>query len=284
MQLLVGIPKTGIFNPELIILLKTFISINFFVSFPTILRAQNIEITVPFDRSEFLISRIDSFDKINNKSNKTVYYFQPEGFPELPYLSYYILLPNFAHIESIQLKESSLNRIEGYYNIILGTSDQEESRTGLQNDSSILNKHLRYTSAATFPPAGQAAKFDSAELFAGFMINRIYICPFNFNPKTHELNLYNRVTLDVYYKVENTSVVMEKSPEKIELSRNVVRERVVNYKDVDSMIPLEQKIDYSKVKIYEEENINQNKNEDVGNINSPTKEEKPFYIHYIKSE
>jgi hypothetical protein len=252
---------------------------------PLILNGQNFGISVSFDRNNFKIEKVDSFTTIQCVENKDIKYLLPAGYPKLPYIPFFVLLPHNAKIESILIDDSNFEIINGFFNIVPATNIGPNSDSGNFTNTQLLENNKIDKLNSNYPAHIQSIKYESPELYAGFLINKIYICPFKYLPESRQLFFYTKLLLDIQYKVDEKPLRYELSNDKIRLSREFLRDRVINKEEIDKTVPLEEKIDYSKIQIYketEEDSVSVKKQE----VSGLTKEEKtkPFYIKRLKTK
>jgi len=241
---------------------------------------QKFSISVSYSQSNFIVEKNDSFIYINYPQNCDLRYSLPSGYPDLPYIPSYILLPHNAQINCILVTDSKVEPVSGSFNII------PESMKDTANEESQISTDDFSSSADGYLPAyNEIVIFDSAQLYAGFQINKIFICPFKYLPETHQLFFYPKLDLDVYYELDEKPVNLEASQEKIRMCRDFIRSIVINKEEIEKIIPLEEKIDYSKVQIFREVGKNAKSTERVNGASSKPKESvEPFYIRQIKLE
>ena len=112
-----------IFTYRLRIFFKRTITSLLLFYIPFILIAQKFSISVNFDLNNFKIEKVDSLSLIQCIENNDIRYFLPAGYPKLPYLSFFVLLPHNSRIERISIDHLDLGAIKGYYNVISTTSE-----------------------------------------------------------------------------------------------------------------------------------------------------------------
>lgn len=226
--------------------------------------SQQYSLPVSFDLSNFLIEKSDSFPLVQFLDNPNTYFINHSGYPELPYIPIYILMPHNSKINKIAAKIIDFKDV----------SDPDFAQEEIKIDNSRIS--------IDFPSS--SILFDSAELFAGFQINKIHICPFRYLPETHQLFFCSELLLDIQYLMEEKPLKYELSEDKIKVSREFIRELVINKEKIDQIFPLEEKIDYSVIQIYKEnegDTVEVKKEESI----PLRKEEKgePFHIKRLKT-
>jgi len=202
----------------------------FFFLVPEIIYSQKYSLPVSFDLNSFRIEKSDSFPSIHYPGYAN--YIKRSGYPELPYIPIYILLPH----------NSKINKI------VANVIDSKHI-----NDLDFANgekKIVKTSTSIDFPSSDII--FESPELFAGFLIDKIYICPFRYFPETQQLFFCSKLLLDIQYLIEEKPLKYELSEDKIKTSREFLRDLVINKDEIDKTVPLEEKIDYSVIKINKE--------------------------------
>jgi len=79
--------------------------------------SQKLSISESFSLDNFKIDKNDSFHLIKYSHKNDVKYFLPEGYPELPFISCYVLLPHHARITKILITGSKSEILQGTYHI-----------------------------------------------------------------------------------------------------------------------------------------------------------------------
>jgi len=236
----------------------------FFFLVPEIIYSQQYALPVSFDLNNFRIENSDSFPSIYCPGNANTYYIKCPGYPELPYIPVYILLPHHSKINKIVAKAIDSNHV---HNLDFENSEK---------------KIIKASNSIDFPSSG--IKFESPELLAGFLIIKIYICPFMYFPETDQLFFCTKLLLDIQYLIEEKPIKYELSVDKIKASREFIRDLVINKEEIDKTVPLEEKIDYSIIQINKEtmeDTVEVKKKESI-----PLKKEEkgaPFHIKRLKS-
>jgi hypothetical protein len=250
-----------------------------------ILYGQQCIISVPFEFDNFRIEKADSLTSVLCVENKDIRYPMPVGYPELPYIPFYVLLPHNAIITGISIEEVNFNTLEGNYRIALKSVNENNSdSSGLTlSDALIINQPD--SGSEYFPSDVQGAVYDLPQLYAGFLLDRIFICPFRYNERQQQLLFCNKMEVKIIYQIKDEPLKYESSPEKIAQSREFIREMVINTGEIIKILPLEEKIDYSRVPVFKkvEENLkSENKVNTKGNKQEKSAE--PFYIKHIETK
>jgi hypothetical protein len=232
-----------------------------------------------FDHNDFAIEKLDSFDYIKYYKGANLKYFLPVGYPKLPYITYVVLVPHNAEIESITIRDSHTLTYENFYYIVPTHTKDIDTTTVFKTAPQLSNIINIYSPEAFFPSIGNEVKFDSVQLYAGFSICKIYVCPFKYFPKKRQLFFLDNFRLDITYKTGSKLLTFESSSEKIALSRKFIRNKVLNRDDADKIVPLEEKMDYSKMHLFKGL---ENKNNPKSTNSLKTKETQPFYIKQIR--
>jgi hypothetical protein len=254
----------------------------FILLIPLVLNGQKFSISVSFDINNFKIEKVDSFNTIHCGENKELRYLLPAGNPKLPYIPFFVLLPHNSRIESTLIYDSDFESIKGDFNIMLTSFEDNDSDFENSANSHFLNTDNTNASQVYYPSDTQIIRYYSPELYAGFLINKIYICPFKYFPETKQLFFYTKFMLDIQYQIDEKPLKYELSTDKIKLSREFIRDIVINKEEIDKTVPLEEKIDYSKIKIYKETEDNPVKEQEVSSLKKAEKT-KPFYIKRLKT-
>jgi hypothetical protein len=252
---------------------------------PTFINGQRFGISVSFNIDNFKIEKVDSFCTIQTVENNDIRYLLPAGYPKLPYIPLFVLLPHNSRIESILIDDSNFEIIKGLYNIVSGTHTDDSSDSGYFADTQSLENNKKDNVKNYYPSDIQIVKYDSPELYAGFLINKIYICPFKYFPETRQLCYYTKLLLNIQYQIDEKPMKYELSADKVRLSREFIRDMVINKEEIDKTVPLEEKIDYSKIQIYketEEDSVKANKQEISGL--KKAENTRPFYIKRLKTK
>jgi hypothetical protein len=255
-----------------------------FLSFSIILLGQKYGISVPFSLDNFRLAKTDSFTLIQCIENKDIKYPIQTGDPLLPYIPFYVLMPQNSSITSIYIEKSNFQAIEGNYRIALKNKEKYTSDSGFSNrDSAIINSPDN--SSNYFPPEGQSMLKDSSQLYAGYLINRIFLCPFRYIEKNHQLLFSTRIVIEIAYTTEDKPLKFETSPEKIRQSKEFIKDMVINPWEANNILPLEEKIDYSRIPRFKETEDKSRESKKT-NTNEYKKEKsaEPFYIKQIKIE
>ncbi len=235
--------------------------------------SQNYNISVPFELSNFRFEKADSFTSIQCVENKEIRYPMPAGDPNLPYIPFYVLMPHSSSIKGISIEEGNFGILEGNYRIAPKSIEESNS------DSAMSAFHA----SLIMPANSQIVIYDSAELYAGFLINRIFVSPFRYNEKEQQLLFTNKMIIKIVYQTNVEPLKYETSPEKIELCREFIKEMVINREEINKVLPLEKKMDYSKVHIYKDIGKDSGKSKTVEPLPEKSEEVKPFYIKQIKT-
>ena len=229
-----------------------FFMLMLFCSFVSL--AQKFSISTSFNIDNFRIEKTDSFDVIKYTLNNDVKYFLSQTYPELPFVASYVLLPHHAKITEIIMTYGKSEICKGSF-------------------------YMRLPNPS-LPVKSDFIHFDNPELYAGYQINKVFICPFRYLPETNRLIFYSKVSFDIFYQTKAKPVNLEPSADKIKLSREFIRKKVINQEDIEKIVPLEEKIDYSGLDFFKNETDSLNK------IRKETprlkKAEEPFYIRQIK--
>ena len=184
----------------------------FWFSDPRISDCQQYNIPVSFDLNSFRIENTDSFSSIQYLGNAGTWYFLQPGYPELPYIPINVLLPHNSKINKIIARDIN--------------SQPFKDSVFAQVD----NKYVQTVPAPDYPASEIIT--DSTELYAGFLISKIYICPFKYLTETRRLILHTNLVLDIYLQTIEKPLIFESSPEKIKLSRDFIRNLVINREDI----------------------------------------------------
>ncbi len=229
-----------------------FFMLMLFCSFVSL--AQKFSISTSFNIDNFRIEKTDSFDVIKYTLNNDVKYFLSQTYPEFPFIACYVLLPHHAKITRVLMTYGKSEICKGSFHI------------RLSNPSLPVNSDFIH--------------YDNPELYAGYQISKVFICPFRYLPETNQLLFYSKLSFDIYYQTEAKPVNLELSPEKIKLSREFIRNKVINQEDIEKIFPLEEKIDYSGLDFFKNEADSLKKMEKE----TPRlkKAEEPLYIRQIK--
>jgi hypothetical protein len=86
---------------------------------------------------------------------KLLYLLRPEGSPELPFIACYVLLPHNPSITKIVITGSKIEIFKGTF-------------------------PLRLSNQA-LPAESEYIRANDPELYTGYQINKIFICPFHFS-------------------------------------------------------------------------------------------------------
>lgn len=255
------------------------------LSVSLILFSQKYSLSVPFELSNFRIEKADSFASIQCIENKDISYPMPVGDPKLPYIPFYVLIPHNSSITGILIKEGNFQAMEGNYRISPKTMEESESDSGhiaFPESFAISNPDK---TGHYFPSDDQSTVYDLPQLYAGFLIDRVFICPFRYNEKKHQLLFSQKIDIIITYQITDKPLKFETSPEKIEQSREFIREMVINRGEINKIFPLEEKIDYSRIPVFREAEGNSIKAKKVTTpADKQEKSAEPFYIKHIKSE
>ena len=228
---------------------------------PRISDCQQYNIPVSFDLNSFRIENTDSFSSIQYLGNAGTWYFLQPGYPELPYIPINVLLPHNSKINKIIARDIN--------------SQPFKDSVFAQVD----NKYVQTVPAPDYPASEIIT--DSTELYAGFLISKIYICPFKYLTETRRLILHTNLVLDIYLQTIEKPLIFESSPEKIKLSRDFIRNLVINREDIDRTIPLKEKIDYSKIHLFNE--IGEDSIRSLAPSLKKTDHVVPFHLKHIKT-
>lgn len=276
--------NANIFSYRLKTLLKRTILLILLLCISIFINGQKMNISVNFDLNNFKIEKIDSLNSIQYVKNFDVRYFLPVGYPKLPYIPFFILLPHNSRIERILIDDFKLEAIEGYYNIISATFEDIDSDSSYSvNTQSLKNNKMDHLKNH-YPSDIQIVMYNSPELYAGFLVNKINICPIKYFPETRQLFIYTKLLLDIQYQIDEKPLKYELSEDKIKASRRFIRDLVINKEEIDKTVPLEEKIDYSIIQINKEtkeDTVELKKKESI----LLKKEEKgePFHIKRLKT-
>jgi len=250
------------------------------IFFPIIINGQKYSISISFDLNNFKIEKVDSFNTIQCIQNNDIRYFLP-GYPKLPYVSFFVLLPHNSKIEHISIDGLNFENIEGFYNIIPTTLKDIDTVSGYSYNTRYLKFNDSGNSEIYYPPEILSVQYDSSQLYAGFLIHKIYICPFRYYQKRKKLLFSPEVTLEINYHISDKPLQFETSPEKIRLSREFIRKTVINTEEIDKILPLKQKLDYSKIQIFRDIGKDSGNNKTVVPKLKKLEKNKPFYIKHI---
>ncbi len=240
-----------------------YILFSVFIFFASLnLTAQSLTVPVRFGREDFRVEQGDGHSTITPLKTGEAVYFQREGDPKLPYLPVYIVLYHNSSVDTILPGGTRFEHIEGRFDF-----------------------HTVSGETKSFPEGNRMIRYDPPQLYAGFLVLKVYICPFRYVPASHQVFFNPEITLDVRYRTAGKPQKMESSQEKIGQSRKYARELVINGELLDNMIPLEEKFDYSRVHLYREERDSVvNAQESTSQDESRQKKDKPFYIRHIKTK
>ncbi len=247
-----------------------------------VIYSQEFSISVDFKLSNFRIEKADSYSVINCLNNTDIRYFSKVGYPKLPYIPFYVLLPHNSEIDGIVIKDSNSETFEGFYDIISTNIENGGSDSTYSGNAEPLEVSIADTLSIYYPSDNQIIRHDPPELYAGFLLNQIYVCPFKYFPETRQLSFYTKLSLEFHLQIDGRPLKLELSPDKIKLSREFIRNMVINKDDIDKTIPLEEKIDYSKIHIFKDTDEDTFKAKKVYVPDKmKTKNAAPFYIKQI---
>jgi len=200
------------------------------------------------------MEKMDSFHIIKYALNRDVKYFLPESYPELPFIASYVLLPHNADIEKIVITGGKKENFKG-------TCPVRLSIPSPSNESDYI-------------------RYNNPELYAGYRIIKIFICPFRYSTESNHIVFFQKVNFDIFYQTNTKPLNLERSDAKIKLSRQFIRGKVINQVDIEKIVPLEEKMDYSGLDFFrnETDSLQKSKKE----IQKLNKAEEPFYIRQIK--
>lgn len=198
--------------------------------------------------------KMDSSQVIQYDQNQEVKYFLDQTSPKLPFLAFFVLLPHNAHISKV---------------FVLG------SKKGPYDPNYPVSPAL-----SSLPAESAYVRYADPEIFAGYRIQKVFICPFRYTSESDYLVFCSQITLDIFYQIDEKPLILEHSADKIIQSRQYVRDKVLNAEDLENIIPLAEKMDYTGLDFFKTE-ADSLKQTPVKSQNRE-KTGEPFFIRQIK--
>ena len=162
----------------------------------TITAADNSHISLHFELGEFSIDTVRHDGEVMHTiTTKSIVMPNDYGLPELPTFNRFIAIPQGARavIEVRTLRDDRLNGI----NIApsLGSQVENDPERPFFKDSKV------YTSNAFYPAKSHLAA--EPQQLRGVDVIHLGLCPFQFNPVTHELAVHHTMDIDIRFEGGN---------------------------------------------------------------------------------
>ncbi|UCC11736.1 MAG: hypothetical protein JSW02_10370 [candidate division WOR-3 bacterium] len=142
-------------------------------------------IDIPLDTLTFAIGKFDTYDRIDIPSHT----FSIPGHPELPVITYTVLLEYGQKIERVRVIDERWRLLDGTYDLYPAQ---------LHNPQTTLpvfthKDHAVYGADASYPASTLIGS--TSGNVRGYQIGQVIFCPFRYRPKDRKLSVLTHITL-----------------------------------------------------------------------------------------
>ncbi|MBN1827467.1 MAG: choice-of-anchor J domain-containing protein [Candidatus Eisenbacteria bacterium] len=199
----------------------------------TTAHADVLEQEIRFDRDALTIYGDGEYDRVVLRGTSLP--FDP-GAPELPVSPFHLALPGGAVVESVELTGAEWTLIPGRYTVRPTQPPAVLSYEELGIDPPERAEPRQEIYASSEPWPAEPILFSGDGYMAGVHIAGFQIFPVRFRPDAGSIELCERATVRVVYRIENDGRRYEPAGDRIERPMGrVVTELVANPRDLDGM-------------------------------------------------